>query len=645
MQRLRSALAVTLLLALGCSTNEPPGRARTVRAMGLEQQRQPTSGDTYEILEYVNDPIEPVNRGSFRLTKGAIDYAVRPAAIGWHTLFAKPVRVGIDNFAYNLDFPDRFVSLLLQGQVVRAGKETGNFLVNSTAGLAGFFNVAKRLGIPTYDEDVGQAFGKWGIRPGFYFFLPLIGPSSGRDAVGKVFDFALSPTTWVPTYGIAHGVFTVNAFSSRIGTYDQLNESGLDLYLPVRTLWAIQRDIEVSDYAIPESAYANANPAPSLGILLTQLDDPNFAREDVRREVRDSVTGRALPYSLWLQEEPAPIVFIIPGIGSHRTATNAVKLAESAFARGFSAVAISNPFNPEFIEVGLSATYPGYTPSDARDLYRALSDIRADIEKDHPGQVTAVSLVGYSLGGIAALFISQLDRATTEPGALHFERVVAINPAVNLQYAAARFDGYFDATQAWPENERSRRTLETVKKAYVVAQITAGDEIAKHKTLPFALDESNFLIGLSSRTTTLQAIAASQARGGHGLPPAASGSTGFNGAFAREVETNTLKRYMDELAIPYFAKEGGSSTVDELFANANLYSQEAGLREDPRIRVFTNRDDFILQKSDLAWLQQVFGDRLTVFPGGGHLGNMYQTEVQAAFMNALGSAQPFGPTP
>jgi len=642
MFRPRTAVVITLLLALGCATSEPPGRARTVHAMGVEQQRRTTSGDTYEIVDYVRDPIEPVNRASFALTKGAIDYAVRPAAIGWHTLLSKRIRVGIDNFAYNLDFLDRFASLLLQGQVIRAGKETGYFLVNSTAGLAGFINVAKPLGIPTYDEDVGQALGRWGIRPGFYVFIPLIGPSSGRDAVGKVFDFVLSPTSWVPTAGIAQGVFTVNAFSSRIGTYDQLNESGLDLYLPVRVLWAIQRDIEISDYNIPASAYASADPAPSLGVLLTHLDDPSFAREDVRREVRDAATGKKLPYSLWLQEKPAPLLFIIPGIGSHRTATNAVKLAESAFARGWSAVTISNPFNPEFIERGLSATYPGYTPSDARDLYRALGEIRASIEQDHPGRITASSLMGYSLGGIAALFISQIERAT-DPGALHFERVVAINPAVNLEYAAARFDSYFDAPLAWPRAERRKRTFETVRKGFVVAQASDSDEITKHSTLPFRRDESKFLIGLSSRATTLQAISASRYRGGRELPPLPPSEDDFGGAFEIEVESNTLKRYMDELAIPYFAqKEDGDQTVEQLFANANLYSQEAGLREDPRIHVFTNRDDFILQKRDLDWLKQVFGPRITVFPRGGHLGNMYQPQVQAAFMEALGPAWPPG---
>ncbi len=640
----RLGTLIALALSFGCASDDPVARARTVVTMGVEQYRPParyrlpTTSDTYEILQYVNDPIEPLNRGSFVVGKGVADYGIRPAAIGWRAAFPKSARVGIDNFAYNLDYPGRFVSLLLQGQLARAGSETANFVVNSTVGVVGLIDVARRLGIPTYDEDIGQAFGTWGIGPGFYLFIPLLGPSSGRDALGKVFDLALSPTVWVQTHGIAWGVFTLNAFSSRIDTYDRLNEGGIDLYLPVRTLWAIERDIAVTDYVIPTSAYETAQPAPSLAVMLTRLDDEGFARRDAPGKARSAVTGRQLPYSLWLQDEPAPLLFIVPGIGSHRSETSALKLAESAFERGYSAVTISSPFNPEFIDFGLSSLYAGHTPNDAADVYRALGEIRADLELRHPGRVTSSSLMGYSLGGIVALFVSQLERNTGEPGALHFERVVAINPAVNLRYAVGRFDEYFETPLAWPQDQRRARAIEVAKKAYVISQGSADLDIEKYQTLPFQLDESRFLLGLSSRATALQAISASHKRGGEELAVIPGSAGGFYGVLAGEVASNTLTRYMNELAIPHFVeREGGVKTADELFASANLYSQEAGLRDDPRIHVFTNADDFLLSESDLAWLRKLFAGRITVFPGGGHLGNMYMQPVQAAFVDALGA--------
>ena len=628
-----AGLGLTCVLACGCASDNAPPKLHNLTMVGADEHRQATTGESYEIIQYINDPIEGFNRGSFGFTRGLVDWFVRPLAVGWRAIMPKPVRTGIDNFAYNIAFPDRFVSLLLQGRPVRAGIETGNFLVNSTLGLAGFIDVAEPLGIPTYKEDVGQAFGRWGFDPGFYFFIPVLGPSSGRDAVGRIFDTALSPATYIPGVGL---LFTVNAFSSRIHTYDMLTESGMDLYLPIRFLWAVRRDIEVSDYEIPEAAWKDADPNPSLGVLLTQLDDPGFARRAERSEV-EIETGRRLPYSLWLQGQPAPVVFIIPGIGSHRSATNAVKLAESAWKRGFSAVIVSSPFNPEFIQNALSGRYPGYTPSDAADLYHAFTEIRADLEQSHPGQITSTSLMGYSLGGIAALFISQIERKAAAPDALHFERIVAINPAVNLEYASERFDTYFDAPLAWPAEGRRDQVARVVKKAYALVHGDSDEQIRKHGALPFERSESDFLIGLSSRATTMQALSASRSRGGESLrtlPDSAADS----GPFAAEVKSTTLKRYLDELAIPYFAEQaGGGASTEQLFDAANLYSQETGLRADPRIRVFTNRDDFILAASDLRWLEQVFGERLTLFPGGGHLGNMYLPQVQDAFLGALGA--------
>jgi hypothetical protein len=176
----------------------------------------------------------------------------------------------------------------------------------------------------------------------------------------------------------------------------------------------------------------------------------------------------------------------------------------------------------------------------------------------------------------------------------------------------------------------------------VIAQGSEEDtaKIRQYKTLPFTREGSEFLIGLSTRAMTIQAISASEQRGGKSLALTPPEPGMYHGPFAVEIESNTLKRYMDELAIPYFVeKEGGGRTVAQLFDQANLYSQEAGLRDDKRIVVFTNKDDFILQPSDLAWLEDVFAGRITVFPSGGHLGNMFMPQVQAAFMQGLGAPE------
>src|SRR5262245_29570918 len=113
MKRLGSILCCAFWLA--CASNDTTPELENMKMIGADEQRQGTSGDPYEVVQYVNDPIQGFNRGSFRFTKGIIDYFVRPVSIGWRTILGEPVRHSIDHFAYNLAWPDRFVSLLLQG--------------------------------------------------------------------------------------------------------------------------------------------------------------------------------------------------------------------------------------------------------------------------------------------------------------------------------------------------------------------------------------------------------------------------------------------------------------------------------------------------------------------------------------------------
>jgi ABC-type transporter lipoprotein component MlaA len=641
LQRFVPALCV---LALGCAhlgdQEQTSASLGSVAMVGFDEFETPTTREQYEVLRYVRDPIEPANRGFFAVTRVAMQRVVRPVAIGWRYVFPRPVRAGIDNFAYNLGYPDRVVSLLLQGEWRHAGTETGHFLVNSTAGVGGFVDVSRRLGIPTRAEDVGQAFGRWGIGPGFYLFIPLLGPSSGRDGVGRIFDAALTPSTYLPGAGV---VLALNSYSSRIPTLDTLSDRTADVYPAVKTFWAIQRDVQVTDYQIPESTWERADPNPSLGVFYTRLADPQFALDAARGEVPALEGREPLPYSLWLQEQPAPLLFVIPGIGAHRTATSAVQIAENAFARGYSVAILSSPFHPEFILSGLTALYPGYTPSDARDLHRAMRAVRGDVEAKQPGAVTSVSLVGYSLGATEAVFISELDREMPAAERLDFQRVVAINPAARLEHAAREFDRYFQTPAQWPEPSRDRRVIDVAKRAYLVANELDEEELGRRRTLPFDRAESDFLIGMVGRATALGAIEASRQRGGDGLP--ARGLREIrrdpSGPVSEELEASSLERYVEELALPYVAKnlERGRSPR-ELQRAADLRSQEELLRDDPRVRVLTNQDDFILSRDDLAWLERVLGERLTLHPGGGHLGNLHTDEVQGEIMDALAVPQP-----
>ncbi len=626
--RLRAlVLAGLWLVASACATTAPPAEPElsNTAVLGNDALYAPAHTEGFSMLVYTEDPLERANRWSLRLTKATLDWLIAPVALGYRTVVPAPARVAVGRFSYNLTYPDRLVSLLLQGRAKDGAEETGRFLMNSSLGLLGLFDPAEHAGLDTFPEDVGQAFGRWGVPAGPYLFLPLLGPSNLRDSVGRVFDTALDPSTYFTGATLALGF---NSFSLRVDDYRDLSAVEADWYVPVRTYWAIRRESEVENYTIPASAFETSDPEPSLGVLKFSPTDPSFGRRAKERKLalaqRD---GALLRYSLWLQPKPAPLLFVLPGIGSHRRASTAVALAELAYARGWSVVALSSVFQPEVQLTALRAPYPGYAPNDAADLHAALAAIRADLEAWRPGRVQAVGLLGVSLGAAHALHI-----AAQPEGPLHFERIVAVNPPVDFLRAARRFDEFFDAPLRWPAEERDRRVLEIGKKA-----LTLFSEEVTDPRLPFDRVESEFLIGLNGRDAVHNAMVAIRRATGRGLrlEPELDPQRGW---LLDAVNHSSFDAYIRHLVVPHFlATESATATVDSLLSASGLREIGPRIAADPRVAILTNADDFLLAPEDVEWLRETFGERATVFPIGGHLGNLWVPEVQEAILAALES--------
>lgn len=647
MTRHRYSLLVALpfVALLGCSATtvapaadgsraERHRAARQIEFLNVEELERTTNQETFASLRFINDPIAPVNRFSLRITKPVIDWVVLPVAKAYRYVVPTPARLAIDRASYNLTYPSRFVSLLLQGEVANAGRETVHFLTNSTLGVAGLFDPAAGFGMSTYPEDVGLAFARWGVGHGFYLFVPFLGPSSGRDAVGQACDLVLNPLFWIPAPGVS-GVpmlnvataasvgLGINAFTFRIDGYEALDAEFADLYLPTRALWSIQRQIQVDKYQIPAAAYTTADPEPSLGVLRFTLDDPNFARRSVKRHARIASTGRRLPYSVWMQHQPAPVLFLLPGVGEHRLGALPLGLAEEAFARGYSVVTLSSPLHPEFIATALSQSYPGYTPSDAGDLHVAMSQIWHDLQARYGKRVTEANLMGYSLGAIETLVLAAAQ-AERPAGGVKFERFIAVNPPVDVLYAGKQFDAYFDAPLQWPAASREANIREVVMKAFLLAK----NGLPEYQPLPFDRRESEFLVGFAGRATLANAVAFVQRLGVAGLEGEVP-EDGRRDILADSVLRSSFLAYFEQLALPYFsARSADGLDAAAMAESAGLRPHADALRGRCDIHVVTNANDFILGPNDLQWLHDTFGQQLTVFPSGGHLGNLRLSSVQ-----------------
>jgi len=225
-----------------------------------------TLGGANAFAEDVPDPIEPFNRGVFWFNNNVDEYVIEPVARGYRYITPDPVRTSIKNFFQNLNFPIYLVSDLLQLKIDQAGTHTGRFLVNTTVGGLGFFDVAKEWGMEPHEEDLGSAFGNWGIGPGFYLVLPLLGPSNLRDSVGFAGETFLSPTLAVTYSNMdqstkniilfeTNALRIVNIRAGLIETIDSAKEASLDYYSFVKHAYHQNREAVIHDGMPPEDEF------------------------------------------------------------------------------------------------------------------------------------------------------------------------------------------------------------------------------------------------------------------------------------------------------------------------------------------------------------------------------------------------------
>ncbi|MBW8892593.1 MAG: VacJ family lipoprotein, partial [Burkholderiales bacterium] len=157
------------------------------------------------------DPLQGFNRGSFGFSMGLDRAVLRPVAHGYMAVTPSPLRRRVSAVVYNLGEPSTTVNDILQGKPKRAGRSSARFLINSTIGVLGIWDVATGMGLKAHDADFGQTFGRYGVRPGPYLYVPVIGPSNFRDGVGRVLDFFTDPV------GIVGGGYTTTFGATRLG--------------------------------------------------------------------------------------------------------------------------------------------------------------------------------------------------------------------------------------------------------------------------------------------------------------------------------------------------------------------------------------------------------------------------------------------
>lgn len=242
----RAALAILAVAGLAACATRPP------------------ADDPEAVAEFEanNDPLEPLNRASYFVHDGIDTLVLRPAAEAYRIFLPPELRTAIRNVLANLRSPVILVNDLLQGETQRAATTAGRFVVNTTVGVGGIFDVATRMGLLGHTEDFGQTLAVFGTPEGPYLFIPVLGPSNPRDLVGFGVDIATQPLTWVGSGNNWEAVTitrtAAGALDTREGLIDALDavrNTSFDPYATLRSAYRQRRNAEINN------ALTGASPA------------------------------------------------------------------------------------------------------------------------------------------------------------------------------------------------------------------------------------------------------------------------------------------------------------------------------------------------------------------------------------------------
>ncbi len=380
------------------------------------------------------------------------------------------------------------------------------------------------------------------------------------------------------------------------------------------------------------SGFSDQGPyVDTLRYVSLKVKDWDFFKDGDKREIKVLKNrDNELIYKLWLQDKPAPLIVIIPGLGGNYASIAPTALAEIFFNKGSSVLIMSDPFSWQFLLSASSRITPGFTPVDARDTYNALYLILNELKKEYGARFFPKKiLLGYSLGALNTLFIADIDSKEKK---INFDRFVALSPPVNLLYGLNQLDEFYDIWRKWPVSKIEQTKNKAV---YLFLKPSASGT----NSLPVTSNEAKFAIGYNFRNVLEETIMAIHSEKDFGILKMPSDSVSRQ-KLEKEIERFTYKDYVNTfLRTSYSDVFGKNFSIMELGKKASLPAIQNTLLTNPKIRIIHTTDDFLLTDYDRKWLKNIMGDRMLFLNHGGHLGYFNNSDAQKYIVKAIKGAK------
>jgi pimeloyl-ACP methyl ester carboxylesterase len=349
-----------------------------------------------------------------------------------------------------------------------------------------------------------------------------------------------------------------------------------------------------------------------------------------------SLEGRGdVSIALYRQSRPAPLTFILAGIGSNAYFGVGPYLASVFYKEGAHIVILPSPMSWNFALAASRSGAPGFAPDDARDLYEVMQKTLSIVRERYDLKITAINLIGVSLGALQGAYLSVIDDDARKIG---IAKYLLVNPPVDLFFAVRKLDQWNALRNKFGKD----KSQAIVAKAVAIVESFSEerrddpavfDRLAK-KFAGFTTEELQFLIAENLQSQLSELVYVTQVMHDQKILSAPKGQMRRR---LQEAKNFTFTDYNEKIAVPLWklhARE--SEAILETFINRGSLARILDrLRGNSKVHITHNADDFLAEKKSIEELKEALGDQMTLYPYGGHLGNLWYSENKALALKVL----------